>query len=287
MRFVKAQPISLLNHPDFSESWLQEQIALDPSILGLGNVDLMQRERTQHKAGRLDLLFFDRGENIRYEVELMLGATDESHIIRCIEYWDIERRRYPAYDHCAVLVAENVTTRFLNVLGLIAGSIPFVAIQLSALQVGEQVVLNFVRVLDRTPLRSDDETELSLADRNFWLERGSAATVGIVDKMLEMINEKATERFELKHNRSYIGLRSGNQTNNIFWWVCQPTFCYVHCSPNDAEHWKEQLDKADLNVGLQSGGSILRISLRPSQLESHASNLRDLVSKIVEENAAS
>jgi hypothetical protein len=33
----------------------------------------------------------------------MLGATDESHIIRCIEYWDIERRRYPAYEHCAVL----------------------------------------------------------------------------------------------------------------------------------------------------------------------------------------
>ena len=38
-----------------------------------------------------------------------------------------ERRRYPAYDHCAVLVAENVTTRFLNVLGLVAGSILLLA----------------------------------------------------------------------------------------------------------------------------------------------------------------
>ena len=40
----------------------------------------------------------------RYEVELRLGATDEFHIIRCIEYWDIELRRYPSYEHIAVLV---------------------------------------------------------------------------------------------------------------------------------------------------------------------------------------
>ena len=30
---------------------------------------------------------------------------DESHIIRTIEYWDIERRRYPQYEHVAVIVA--------------------------------------------------------------------------------------------------------------------------------------------------------------------------------------
>ena len=28
----------------------------------------------------------------RYEVEIQLGASDESHIIRTIEYWDIERK---------------------------------------------------------------------------------------------------------------------------------------------------------------------------------------------------
>ena len=30
-----------------------------------------------------------------------------SHIIRTIEYWDIERRRYPAYEHVAVLVCRK------------------------------------------------------------------------------------------------------------------------------------------------------------------------------------
>ena len=44
----------------------------------------------------------------RYEVEIQLGATDESHLIRTIEYWDIERRCYPQYEHVAVIAAEDV-----------------------------------------------------------------------------------------------------------------------------------------------------------------------------------
>ena len=50
----------------------------------------------------------------RYEVEIQLGATDESHIIRTIEYWDIERKRYPQYNHTAIIIAEDITSRFLN-----------------------------------------------------------------------------------------------------------------------------------------------------------------------------
>jgi hypothetical protein len=62
------------------------------------SVSVVERQRRQEKAGRLDLLLQDDSEDIRYEVELMLGSVDESHLIRTIEYWDIERRRYPAYD---------------------------------------------------------------------------------------------------------------------------------------------------------------------------------------------
>ncbi len=81
------------------EKWLQDQIAADPSILGLGDLDLKDRERSQPRAGRLDLLLQDPETNRRYEVEIQLGKTDESHIIRTIEYWDIEKQRYPHLDH--------------------------------------------------------------------------------------------------------------------------------------------------------------------------------------------
>jgi hypothetical protein len=97
---------------------MEKFIDSDPTALGLGEVFVVERQRRQEKAGRLDLLLQDVSEDVRYEVELMLGSADESHLIRTIEYWDIERRRYPAYDHRAVLIAEDITTRFLNVITL-------------------------------------------------------------------------------------------------------------------------------------------------------------------------
>src|SRR5205823_8111644 len=128
--------------------WVQDRIAEDPSLLGLGDLVLKDKERRQPHAGRLDLLFQDAEEDRRYEVEIQLGKTDESHIIRTIEYWDIERKRYPQYEHCAVIVAENITGRFLNVLSLFNGNIPLIAIQMNALRVNDSLTISFTKVLD-------------------------------------------------------------------------------------------------------------------------------------------
>jgi hypothetical protein len=132
MTFKRAEHISLKLHPDLNERWVQELIAGDPSILGLGELALRDKERMQPRAGRLDLLLEDPDPDAerRYEVEIQLGPTDEAHIIRTIEYWDIERKRYPQYDHCAVLVAEDITSRFLNVISLFNGTIPLIALQM-------------------------------------------------------------------------------------------------------------------------------------------------------------
>jgi hypothetical protein len=102
--YIKHETISLKSHAELNEKWVQELIADDPKILGLGDLVLRDKERVQPRAGRLDLLLQDSETNRRYEIEIQLGATDETHIIRTIEYWDIERKRYPQYDHCAVLI---------------------------------------------------------------------------------------------------------------------------------------------------------------------------------------
>src|SRR3972149_6329417 len=99
MEFAKFTKISIKNHPELDERWVQEKIAEDPSILGLGDVILKDKERIQPRAGRLDLLLQEADGNGRFEVEVQLGKTDESHIIRTIEYWDLERKRYPQYEH--------------------------------------------------------------------------------------------------------------------------------------------------------------------------------------------
>src|SRR5215470_19742635 len=112
LKLTKATPIGL-REDGITESWLENEIERDPSMLKLGDVTVIERQRRQEKAGRLDLLLEDDSGDERYEVELMLGPTDESHLVRTVEYWDIERRKWPGYEHCAVLIAEDVAARFL------------------------------------------------------------------------------------------------------------------------------------------------------------------------------
>ena len=90
LKYIKPKKVSLKDHSVFNEKWVQKIIADDPSIIGLGDLILKDKERLQPRAGRLDLLLQDSDSTRRYEVEIQLGKTDESHIIRTIEYWDIE-----------------------------------------------------------------------------------------------------------------------------------------------------------------------------------------------------
>ena len=89
MTHIKLKTINLKNHPELNERWLQEIIANDPLIIGIGEVILKDKERIQHVAGRLALLLHDADGPGRYEVEIQLVATDESQLIRTIEYWAI------------------------------------------------------------------------------------------------------------------------------------------------------------------------------------------------------
>lgn len=214
--YVKPVFLSLKAHPEFNEVWLQDRIAEDPKILGLGDVVLRAREKLQPKAGRLDLLLQDAEKPRRYEVELQLGNSDESHIIRTIEYWDIERKRYPQYEHCAVIVAENITGRFLNVISLFNGTIPLIAIQVQAVQIGETVSLVFNTVLDevrRGFVDEDEDAESAPTDRAYWVEKGNKKTVVLAERVGEIAREFDAE-LELKYNKFYIGLaRSGKPFN--------------------------------------------------------------------------
>ena len=207
MEYANFKRVSLKNHAELTERWVQERIAEDPSIVGLGDVILKDKERKQPRAGRLDLLLQDAESTQRYEVEIQLGATDESHIIRTIEYWDVERRRYPQYDHTAVIIAEEVTSRFLNVVSLFNGMIPLVAIQMSALELDGRVGLVFTRVLDQVSLGLVDEDEdvQEITDRGYWEQRGCPGTVGMADELLE-IARTFDPSLELKYNKFYIGI---------------------------------------------------------------------------------
>jgi len=215
MDLYKSKVVSLKSHPVLTERWLQDEIVKDTSILGLGDLVVRSQERNQPKGGRLDLLLEDPDSSTRYEIELQLGTVDESHIIRTIEYWDLERRRYPQYDHVAVIVAEEITSRFFNVIGLFNGFIPLIAIQLNALEVNGFMTLNSTRVLDIQSLGTEEEDSPALAtDRPYWESRSTKQVLTVMDGLVELARE-INPRLVARYNKHYIGLGIDGLANNF------------------------------------------------------------------------
>lgn len=286
LTYVAHKKISLRKHSEFNEAWLHDRIAESPSILDLGDVRMLDRERTVTSGGRLDLLLLDEENNCRYEVEVMLGATDPSHIIRTVEYWDIERRRYPGYEHVAVLIAEDITTRFLNVMSLFAGSIPLIAIQLDALQVGDQILLNFVKVLDQTDLRIDDEDEDNGGggggerDREYWDQKAGKSLMSVCDEVLSMVNEAARSQQEFNYLQHYFGLRSNGVVKNFVTFSPKPTKKFVHIRFRNAEagKWKDRFEEVGVPVRTHRK-RVFWVSMTQNHFKEH----RDLIRQAIEE----
>ena len=59
INLINPEKINLKDHPILNEHWLQDVIAKNPEILGLGDLVLKDKERKQPRAGRLDILLQD------------------------------------------------------------------------------------------------------------------------------------------------------------------------------------------------------------------------------------
>ena len=215
MKYEKRSQVSMKGHPDLTERWLQDKIVDDPSLLGFGDVRVAAQEKSLPGRGRLDLLLFDDEKDVRYEVELQLGATDESHIIRTLEYWDIEKRRYPHSEHVAVIIAEDITARFFNVIGLFNGFIPIVAIRVAAIDLGNNnVTLMFTRVLDHQvrPAGEDEESGI-VADREYWEKASRPEIMNLMDDLLSLIHQTDPSVI-LNYNVQYVGLVNDRRPTN-------------------------------------------------------------------------
>lgn len=286
LNYVKHERISLKNNPEFNETQIQGIIANDPSILGLGDLILKDKERIQPHAGRLDLLLQDEDSTKRWEVEVQLGKTDESHIIRTIEYWDIEKKRYPQYDHCAVIIAEDITSRFLNVISLFHGAIPLIAIQMSAVKVGDKVSLIFTKVLDQTQigLIDEDEEESELTDRNYWEQlRGTKKTVSMADEALALINSFAPG-LELKYNKFYIGLARDGQPDNFVIFRPQRNAMRLELRIAKSEDVEKKIDTAGLvMLDYDARWGRYRLKLDIGDVKKHEVFLTELLKLAVQE----
>jgi len=189
------------------EYWLRDKIFEDPAILKLGELQPISKERIQSQGGRLDVLLKDPEDDSMFEVELQLGATDETHIIRTIEYWANEKRKWPKRSHTAVLVAEEITTRFFNVVQLLSLAVPIIGIQVSVVQVGDTRGLHFNKIIDSYEEPEEAETPQRAHDENYWIKNhpGSLECA----KWYRALLEKLYGEVPAKYFEWYISLTVG------------------------------------------------------------------------------
>jgi len=264
------------------EKWLQDIIEEDPTILGLGDLGVIHRERRQPSGGRIDFLMYDRDQDdLRYVIEVMLGRLDESHIIRTIEYWDIERRRFHSHEHRAVIVAEEITNRFFNVISLFNQAIPIIALQLNAFQIENSIVLQFTKVLDITEVPVEIEPGVAEpVDRVFWEKGSNPNSLAVVDKIKSMVPDDHVQVL-LTYNKGYIALST---TGRQFCWL-RPTKTAPHCritySLDDEYERSEMIQKLE-EAGLDAqpkGTRSIKLRLTEKSISGNEQLLTELIEK--------
>jgi hypothetical protein len=210
----------------------------------------------------------------------MLGKTDESHIIRAIEYWDIERRRFPSKDHRAVIIAEDITNRFFNVIALMNRAIPIIAIQVSALKIDSQIILNFTTVLD---IYEEPEDDIKLGGeevgRQYWIKKSNSKSIDMLDEMIKF-GENADKDLKVTYNKHHVAL--GTSRQNCIWLRPRktPSFCHleIKVGKENIESVKEELEELVISFNLRKD-DIFAISIRQVDLTKHQEQIKKLITQ--------
>jgi hypothetical protein len=245
----------------------------------LGDLELLKREKNQRTGGRIDFLMADPDIGTRYEIEVMLDAVDESHIIRTIEYWDVERQRYPNLEHRAVLVAEEITARFFNVIRLLNRAVPIIAIQLSAFRLGDEVILQFTRVLDTYEFSAEPEEEeiAEQVDFAYWQKKASPETLEMVDMIRELVSTARGDT-RMTYNKYHIAL--GTSGYNFSWFYPRKRIANSHVNIKVGADVRAELLKKLEDAGIEAENhrrDQIRLHVSVKDIQDH----RDLVVEVL------
>ena len=170
----------------------------------------------------------------------------------------------------------------MNVLALMSGNVPLVAIQLSALKIDDTVVLNFVRVLDQRQLRKDDviDFELQTVDRGYWVQKSSDQSMRVADEVLAIINKTAQPAQQLNYVRHYVGLTDGVKSRNFIYFRPRRRFLRVLIPDGGNEERAARFDEAGLEA--EQTADLLAFNISSADLSKH----KDLISSIINEVVA-
>jgi hypothetical protein len=191
--FVSSTKVSLKDL-DLPESWLERKIREDHTILGLGGITKTIFQRRYKNAGRVDLVLLDEENSFLYCAELMLGEVDESHIVRCVEYWLAETRKpsNKGWNVIAVLAAESIRkSRYFPVIEFLSEKLPLTVLEVAALKVSGKTALTFTKFFDgqdrleQTESGDEDAGRVDV-DKSYWISKRPESIIRIADSLVKI-----------------------------------------------------------------------------------------------------
>lgn len=274
---IKALNLVSMRDHGLDEYWLQDYICQNPSCLGLGDLEVVTKEKRQSSGGRLDILMKGSDDEL-YEIEVMLGETDESHIIRTIEYWDIEKKKRPKRQHTAVLVAERINTRFYNVINLLSYSVPIIGIQANLYQLGEETSIIFTKIVD-----SFEEPEIDEDGGNAYgidyVKNNYPETAEIVEILNTLVRElhPSDNRLNYIKKGASIFINGTKRLRIVRRGRGQSSVSYL-VSEEDVNSIEDLLNNAGISHDYKYGA--IRIWLNKESLEANLETHRKIIEKL-------
>ena len=258
------------------EYWLQDYIWNNPSCLGLGDLEPVAKEKRQTSGGRLDILMKGNDEEL-YEIEVMLGETDETHIIRTIEYWDIEKKKRPKRQHTAVLVAERINTRFYNVINLLSHSVPIIGIQANLYKNNNSVSLVFTKIIDSFE-EPEIEEENGATYGAEYIQKTSPETSEVINSVLAIVKENESDiRVNYIKKGASIFINGTRKIIIVRRAKKQSSVAYV-VSDEDRSKIEEILDSSSISYDYKYGK--IRVWLDNVSLKSNIEAHREVIKRL-------
>jgi len=272
------------------ESWLERKIRENPTILELGNVKIVSFQRKYKKGGRADLILLDEESSILYCAELMLDEVDESHIVRCVEYWLTETRKPSNKDWfvVAVLAAESIRkSRYFPVIEFLSQKLPLTVLEVAALKVAGHTTLTFTRFFDGQDQidqveGGDEESGRIDVDKKYWANKRPAEIIRTAES-LARIFRSPSKQLRVTYLQGFWGFALGEKPKNFVTIAPKQKFVNVRVRITDTKGWSERLRKAPFEITGGTPGRSVRFRVTDHHIGKRGKLLRQLAEEAYSE----
>lgn len=176
-----------------------------------------------------------------------------------------------------MIVAEDITSRFLNVISLFNGAIPLIAIQLRGVEVGEKFALIATRVLDVMPLGTEEEDAGEVVNSHSWEQKSSATAWQILTELHQLVRQVQTDA-NLNYRKHHIGLEVGGRARNFLAFNPQTSTVLTSFKIPSNPDLDAQIDEAGLTrASYDSNFGNYRLRVRQQDLSERKDDLVTLI----------